>query len=138
MIATGGYYRGPEIKDSRIDKMLRATGKALDAICGDWKEGDAPGLVVLFVVPGSLGDVNFVGQRVTLFSRKKKLVQIEAAVPREVVDAGGSMNFVIDALRQASRTAAEHFERKKAGVFDLAKADAIVEKVKDALLAQQG
>lgn len=136
MIATGEYYRGPELKGSRIEKHLDTVGKALIAARGDWKEGDAPAVIVLFVVPGSLGDVNFSGQRTTLFSRKKKLLQIGAAVPKELVSAERIDDFVIDALRKASRMAAEHFERKKAGVFDLAKADAIIDRVRELLAAQ--
>ena len=93
-------------------------------------------MIVLFVVPGSLGDVNFSGQRTTLFSRKKKLLQIEAAVPKELLSASRIDAFVVDALRQASQTAAEHFERKKAGTFDLARAEAIVEKVRADLAAR--
>ena len=133
MIATGGYYRGPELKGSQIDRMLRAVGEALDRARGGWKEGDAPAVVVLFIVPGSLGDASFSGQRTTLFSRKKKLLQIEAAVPKEALEGERVRTFVLDALRQASQTAAEHFARKKAGVFDLAKAGAIIQKVEETL-----
>ena len=135
MIGIGAYFRGPELKDSSVDRRLSEAMKAVRMMRGDWKEGDAPAVIVLFVVPGSLGDVNFSGQRVTLFSRKKKLLQIEAAVPKDLVSATRIDDFVIDALRQASRTAAEHFSKKKAGVFDLAKAEEIVEKVRQSLVA---
>jgi len=107
--------------------------KAVKIARGEWKEGDAPAVIVVWIVPGSLGEVNFTGQRTTLFSRKKKLLQIEAAVPQEVVDAGGSVDFVIDALHTASATAAEVFARKGKEPFDLARAEAIVERVRDEL-----
>lgn len=131
MIATGGYFRGPE-----LDVLpIRRVAQAVVAIAGDWKEGESPGVVVVFVVPGSLGDVNFSGLRPTLFSRKKKLLQIEAAVPKELVAAENIDDFAIDALRRAAQIAAEHFERKKAGVFDLAKANAVIDKVAELLAA---
>lgn len=133
MIATGDYYRGPELKDSPIWKFLGATMKAVISARGEWKEGDSPGVIVVWVVPGSLGEVSFSGQRTTLFSRKKKLLQLEAAVPQDVVDAGGSVEFVVASLRQACATAAEVFERKGRESFDLANADAVIEKVRTVL-----
>jgi hypothetical protein len=137
MIATGGFYCGPELRESPINKRLMAIGRAIKMARGDWKQGDTPGVVVVFVVPGSLGDVNFTGQRITLFSRKKKLLQIEVAVPNELVTVGDVDSFVLDAVRQAIRTAAEHFERKKAGVFDVAEASVIVDAVSRSLSGYQ-
>jgi hypothetical protein len=136
MIGTGGYFRGPELEGSSIHQLLNSAGNAIDDACGNWKEGDTPAVIVMFVVPGSLGDVNFTGQRVTLFSRKKKLLQIEAAVPKELVAAASIDDFVISTLHRAAETAAEHFERKKAGFFDLAKANSIIDQVHDALSAR--
>lgn len=130
MIGLGAIYNGPDLEGSLIEKSLRATSKALKAIRGDWTEGDVPRVIVVWVVPGSLGEVNFTGQRITLFSKKKKLLQIEAAMPKEVVDAGGSIDFVIDALHKAAATAAEVFARKGPEPFDLAKAETIIEKVR--------
>jgi len=139
MIAIGGYFRGPELEGSRIDKLVSATSMAVREARGDWQEGDVPSVIVLFVVPGSLGEVNFSGQRTTLFSRKKMLLQIEAAVPEVIVQSADTVSaddFVIDALRQASQTAAEHFTKKKAGTFDLAKAEAIIQKTQAILAAR--
>ena len=133
MIGAGGVYNGPELEGSLIERFLRATYKAIKTSRGQWKEGDAPAVIVVWVVPGSLGEVNFTGQRITLFSKKKRLLQIEAAVPKEVVEAGGSVEFVIDALQKAIKTAADVFSCKGPEPFDLAKAETIVEKVKGAL-----
>jgi hypothetical protein len=57
-------------------------------------------------------------------------------VPKEQVESGGSVDFVIDALHHANRIAVATFARKKAGEFDLAKAEAIVEKVRQSLVDQ--
>ena len=138
MIGTGDYLRGPELQNSAISRNLDRAWQVIKDAAGDWREGETPGLIVLFVVPGSLGDADFTGQRVTLFSRKKKLVQIEAAVPRELVCAERIGDFVIGALRQAAQTAAEVFAKKKAGVFDLAKASAIIDKVQEELANDPG
>jgi hypothetical protein len=133
MIGVGGVFRGPEIRESQLGKFLFATGKAISNASGEWKEGDSPAVIVVWVVPGSLGEVNFTGQRTTLFSKKKKLMQIEAEVPKEVVNAGGSVEFVIDALHKAAATAAKTFARKGPESFDLSKAEVIIEKVRVAL-----
>lgn len=71
------------------------------------------------------------------FSRKQKLLLVEVHVPKEQVESGGSVEFIIGALRQACSIAAEVFEQKKAGPFDLTKANAIVDRVRDALMEKQ-
>jgi hypothetical protein len=135
MIGMGIILRGPE--DMPVDGFLTSAMKAVKVARGEWKEGEIPAVIVVWVVPGSLGKVNFTGQRVTLFSKKKKLLQIEAAVPQEVVDAGGSVEFVVDALRTACATAADVFARKGIKPFDLSKAETIVEKVDEILSSKE-
>ena len=57
-------------------------------------------------------------------------------VPKEEVETGGSIDFVIGALHEANRIAAETFAGKGTEPFDLERAEAIVEKVKQALVDQ--
>ncbi len=138
MISTGGHYRGPELEGSRIHRLLNATMKALIAACGDFKEGSAPAVNVVFYVPGSLGAFDIPKIEASRFSRKQKLVLVAVPVPPEVARAGGSVEFVIDALHKAITIAAEVFARKGTEPFDLAKAETIVEKVRQSLAAQAG
>jgi hypothetical protein len=136
MITTGDHFRGPELKDSPIWKLLGATMSAVIAARGDWKEGSSPGVNVVFYVPGSLGDFDISTIEASRFSRKHKLLLVAVPVPRHLVYGDGLFEFVIDALFQANRIAAETFARKKAGHFDLAQANAIVNEVKNALIEQ--
>src|SRR4029450_2297709 len=102
------------------------------------KRGERPGVNVVFYVPGSLGDFDIPGIQASRFSRKEKLVLVAVPVPQEVAEAGGAVGFVVDALRRANEIAAQVFARKGAEPFDLAGAEALVEKVREALVAREG
>ncbi|MCX5677327.1 MAG: hypothetical protein NTX87_20275 [Planctomycetota bacterium] len=113
--------------------------KACKQIRGDWVEGSAPAVNVVFYVPGSLDTYGSLGQiEAARFSRKKKLLLVAVPVPPEVAQAGGSVEFVIDALHKANAIATEVFAHKGTEPFDLAKAEAIVEKVRESLAPQAG
>jgi hypothetical protein len=104
----------------------------------DWQPGISPGLNVVFYVPGSLGDFSNVTKIAAgRFSRKQKLLLVEVPVPRDVAESGGSVEFVIDALRQAIVIAAEVFARKGHEPFDPARANAIVDRVNHTLRARK-
>jgi hypothetical protein len=93
---------------------------------------------VVFYVPGSLSDFPLITKIAAgRFSRKRKLLLVEVPVPRHVAESGGSVEFVIDALHQANAIAADVFERKGVVEFNLKRAEAIVEKVKQGLAAQE-
>jgi len=157
MIATGGHYRGPELSGSRIQKLLNAAMKALIQECGlfigaddldhdglgrtpgrIFTVGSTPAVNVVFYVPGSLGGFDIPKIEASRFSRKKKLLLVAVPVPPEVAQAGGSVEFIIDALHKANAIAAAVFARKGNEPFDLARAEAIVEKVRQSLAAQAG
>ena len=137
MIYIGGHYRGPELKDSSIWKMLAIAMRAVKAGRSDFRKGSCPAVNVVFYVPGSLGDFDIPKIEASRFSRKQKLLLVAVPVPREVAQAGGSVEFVIGALRQAVAIAAEVFAGKNVGTFDSAKAEALIEKVRQALMARQ-
>ncbi len=136
MISIGAHFRGPELEGSPIDKRLSSAMKAVIAECRDFRDGSAPAVNVVFYVPGSLGGFDIPKIEASRFSRKQQLLLVAVPVPEAVAAAGGSVEFVIDALHKANTIAAEVFAKKGAQSFDLAKAEAIVEKVKDVLLAQ--
>jgi hypothetical protein len=136
MISIGAHYRGPELDESPIDRLIRTAATSVKRVRGDGYEShSSPAVNVVFYVPGSLGDFPPLdAPRAGRFSRKQKLLLVEVYVPKEQVASGGSVPFVIDALRKSCAIAAEVFEKKKAGAFDLAKANAIVDRVQEALL----
>jgi len=155
MISIGAHFRGPELSGSRIKQLLMAAMRALKKergplvgtddfgpcdprpTSGPYVElGAAPEVNVVFYVPGSLGDFDIPKIEASRFSRKQKKLLVAVPVPKEEAESGGSVEFVIDALHQANRIAAETFARKRAGEFDLARADAIAEKIRQSLIAQ--
>ena len=154
MISIGVNLGGPE--QLRIDELLRATMRSLSAVRGSWVGGDdfepgkprpasgpffekgsSPAVNVIFYVPGSLlGYDDLKKIEAVRFSRKQKLLLVAVPVPKEEVETGGSIDFVIGALHEANRIAAETFAGKGTEPFDLERAEAIVEKVKQALVDQ--
>ena len=158
MISIGGYYKGPELSNSSIKRLLQVAMKALEAARGPWvgsddfgpcddkprsgpyfEKGSAPAVNVVFYVPGSLGKEGPDKVEAARFSRKQKLLLVAVPVPPEMVESDAAAGFVIDALRQANQIAAETFAKKGKDIepFDLKQADAIVDKVERSL-ADQG
>lgn len=136
MISVGAHYRGPELDGSPVDLLIRGAAKALKRLRGDGYEAHSvPSVNVVFYVPGALGGFDIPKIEASRFSRKQKLLLVAVPVPKDVAAAGRSVQFVIDALHKANAIAAEVFAKKGTEPFDLAKA--LVEKVKDALLAQE-
>ncbi|MBX7167689.1 MAG: hypothetical protein K1X74_15265 [Pirellulales bacterium] len=155
MISLGSHFRGPELDGSRIEALLRATGRSISKERGPWvgtddfgpcdpqpksgvyfEKGSTPAINVVFYVPGSLGDFDIPKIEASRFSRKQKLLLVAVPVPKAEVESGGSVEFVIGALQEANRIAAETFAKKGTEPFDLEKAEAIVEKVKQTLVHQ--
>lgn len=156
MISTGVYFGGPEQKDSDLSKLFSAAERALREIRGQWvgsddfspsaprpatglyfEVGATPATNVVFYVPGSvIGYEDLKRIEAARFSRMQKLLLVAVPVPKEVVETGGSVEFIVDALHQANRIAAETFAKKGSEPFDVEKAESIVEKVRQALIEQ--
>jgi hypothetical protein len=155
MITIGAVFHGPELEESRIKKLVQSTGIAVNKERGPWigeddfgptdirpesgqyfEQGSAPAVNVIFYVPGSLGSEGPTKIEAGRFSRKKKLLLVAVPVPKEVAEAGGSVKFVIGALREAITIAAKVFADKNAGTFDLVKAEAIIDGVQKTLTGQ--
>jgi hypothetical protein len=138
MISMGCDFGGPGLSQGEFGQMLLAASRLVEVHRGVYTEGSIPEVNVVYYVPGSITDFPPLdAPRAGRFSRKQKLLLVEVYVPKEQVASGGSVEFIIDALRQACVIASEVFEKKKAGPFDLAKANAIIDRVRDAMLAKQ-
>ena len=136
MISVGINLGGPERLP--IEGLLRTAMKAIKSTRGEAYESHRlPGVNVVFYIPGSISDYEDLRKiEAARFSRKQKLLLVAVPVPKEEVESGGSVEFVIDSLHQANAIAAEVFARKGTEPFDLDSAEAIVEKVKQSLLDQ--
>ena len=147
MITIGAEYFGPELGHSPIDKLMTATMQAAQDVCGGYPEEGTlvPWVNVVFYVPGSCGDYGIQQEiKAGRLSRKRKLLLV-AVLVSEAVKAAPSLDYAIDILRRACTIAAEVFASKGIEGFDLAKAEAIVDRMKPliaekfaALLADRG
>ena len=137
MISIGIDFMGPEHPETPIGRLLLSASRLVQEHRGEYETYPGPRVNVVFYVPGSLGDFpNITKVAAGRFSRKQKLLLVEVPVSREVAEAGGSIEFVVNTLHQANAIAAEVFA-KKGMEFDLLKAEALVERVRQSLIAQQ-
>lgn len=155
MISIGVQLNGPELSKSTIKLLLMATMRAIaderGPIVGDddfgpcdprpvsgsyFEIGSAPALNVVFHVQGSFNVPMPEKIEAARFSRKQKELLVAVPVTKEEVKRGGLVEFVIGALHEANRIAAETFGRKGTEPFDRERADAIVEKVRQSLVEQ--
>ncbi len=76
-----------------------------------------PILNIVFDLPGDLGDLEYSGQRFGPFSTKVKILNVETAVPNDVLLSSDHSQFVLRSLRAAVNLAESKF--KKSGLdFD--------------------
>lgn len=126
MISIGAAFRGPELQGSQIDQLIMATSKAVKELRGTL--GETPWVNAVFVVPGSLGDVDFDGLKYGEHSKRDKAVVVQIAVPKKVTEGVNQVTFIVDALHGANAMAFEFF-RQRGENFPLRDAEALVSKV---------
>ena len=131
MITIGAFYNGPEFSGSPIQKLEGATSQATVAVCGKFEDRvPSPWINVVFNVPGSLGDFGEHEEiEVGRYSRKQNLLLLPVLVSEEA-KAAPSVAYVVDILRRACAIASDVFARKGIKGFDLAKAEALIERMK--------
>jgi len=155
MISIGIHRGGPELKDSKVDKAIRAAAIAVAEIRGPWvrsdecessgssseeetffQEGSTPAINIIFYIPGTVMQYDDVTQiTATRFTRKRKLLLVTVPVPPELIQSSRAEQFVLDALHQSIQIAADAFAKKSVEPFDLAQAETLVDKVKQSLSA---
>jgi hypothetical protein len=110
MIYIGEILGGPELRDApisrAIEKLYRLRGSVGKGACGS--------LDLVFHVAGSLREPEFSGVRTGRFSRKERVLQVQIAVPKEIVGAEDPYPFLAAAVLDAVRVAAPVFA--KAGI----------------------
>jgi len=133
MIATGGRYRGPEHRNSRIHAALDKAGEVIRRLRpSDYAEGGRPWVNPIFIVAGSLGAPDFHDVRLGHFSKKEGGLVVEIAVPQSVVDADNLRDPIVRGLQMAN-AAAFHFFDEKGMKFPLREAEELVSHVKQQL-----
>ncbi|MCE9605450.1 MAG: hypothetical protein K8U03_11180 [Planctomycetia bacterium] len=135
MISIGVDYMGPELRDSQAYKVLNAALNLTVTERGDFKLGDEPSVNVVFLVPGSLGSLDFDFPLEGKFSAKDKLLRVDIPVPQEIVNSESISEFIIDSLHSANAVAFDFFRRRGRESFALEKAEAIVKRIQNSLAA---
>jgi hypothetical protein len=104
---------GPELRGSRVDEAL---AKLSRSVRGGKAEtlGDFGSLDIVFHVAGSLLQPEHIGVRTGRFSKRKRMVQVQIAVPAEVVASSDPYPFVARGLLEAVKAAGAVFA--KAGI----------------------
>lgn len=132
MISIGAVYNGPELRGSKINRLIMATSKAVKGSRGTL--GETPWVNAVFVVPGSLGDVDFTDLIYGDYSKKDNAVVVQIPVPQKVAEGtADQVAFIIDALRGANAMAFEFF-RQRGEEFALKKAEDLVTAVAQGLM----
>jgi hypothetical protein len=125
MIYIGAIFDGPELEGGHFSRVMTAFVYANSIARDESKEGDAPSYNIVFCVPGSLGEPDWTDLRQVRYSKKKKMILLHAAVPRDVVASDNAFDYIIATLREAN-DAAYRFYKHKGMHFAKEKADGLV------------
>lgn len=104
---------GPEQRGGSADSTLTKIAKRVAELRGE-AESVYGGINAVFHLPGSLVTPSFQGARSAKFSRKERMLMVQVAVPRDLLDSDGLEAFVFESLREATHIAEPMFQ--KAGI----------------------
>lgn len=134
MISIGAVYHGPELRGSEVNRLIMRTSKVLKELGAAPKADGRPWVNAVFVVSGSLDQVDFEGLEFGDYSKKDKGVVVKIAVPEGVIRRGATASYLIESLRGANAMAFEFF-RQKGEDFPLREAEDLVSKAAKQLQA---
>ena len=113
-ISTGLVLGGPEMVESAVCSAIKKKGLLMQSRCPLYCEDvTEAGLNIVFYTPGSLFQPDWEGVRTGRFSRKQKLLMIQAAVPEEMVSSKNIGPFLCEMMRQGVVEAKPVFEKAK-------------------------
>ncbi len=112
MITIGAIYSGPELEGGRFDRILSSAMRAAEVATASFEFGSRPAVNVVFCVPGSLGHPDWQDLRVVRYSKRRKLLLIQAAVPEKVISGPAVLEYVVEALLGANALAFESYRQK--------------------------
>ena len=127
MIHVSEFLGGPELRYSHFSDSMEGIG--FPAPGEPWpKPGAAPdplgrrprdlrnvgSLDLVFHVPGSILKPEHTGLRTGRFSRKERMLQIQIAVPEDLMESPGLRGYIVQSIRMAVEIAEPRFN--KAGI----------------------
>jgi hypothetical protein len=101
VIYIGEILGGPELTHSPISRAIAKLSRSR----GPGGEGPFGSLDIVFHVAGSLLQPEFTGVRTGRFSRKERMLQVQIAVPREVVASDDAYPFLAARVLEAVQVA---------------------------------
>ena len=105
-ISIGAVFGGGEVSGTPIDRALRGLSFPPD-------DSLPFSLNVVFHVPGSIvGGPEYVGVRTGKFSRKERMLMVQVAVPKEIIQSEDVRAFLFNSVCEAVLTAAPFLQRK--------------------------
>ncbi|MCP4592694.1 MAG: hypothetical protein GY842_18320, partial [bacterium] len=113
MIGIGSVEGGPELVDTAFATSLGAIAGLLSARGRESKLAASPVLNPVFHAPGSIVGAGFEGVRTAKFSRHKKILMVQIAVPEEAAAATDPSEFIFKSIREAIRIARPVFEQAR-------------------------
>lgn len=132
MISIGAVYHGAELQGSEINRAIMAASKILKDFRVELGQIKTPWVNAVFVVSGTIAQVDFEGLEYGDYSKKDKGIVVKVAVPKKVANGKDITRFIIDSLRGANAMAFEFF-RQKGEDFPLREAEDLVTKVSEKL-----
>jgi len=145
MLSIGAVYGGPKSEYGLIMEFEKRLMCMVSDMRGDFKFGSTAALNVVFHIPGSIiRNLDYEGLRDGKFSRARKLLMIQVAVPKEIAesqDEEAIFRFLFDSLREANRIAALYFKKKKIEYSQpkyLGLVDAVEEKFRQTMQGHDG
>ncbi|HEY4341687.1 MAG TPA: hypothetical protein VGM97_17215 [Steroidobacteraceae bacterium] len=139
MISIGAVYHGPELQGSEVNRLIMRTSKVLKELGGAPTKDGRPWVNAVFVVAGSLDNVDFQGLEFGDYSKKDNGVVVKIAISKESVKGSNVASYLIGALHGVNAMAFEFF-RQKGELFPLREAESLVAKTADQLhvIAEEG
>ena len=134
MISIGAVYHGPELQGSEVNRLIMRTSRTLKELGAAPKSDGKPWVNAVFVVSGSLDQVDFEGLEFGDYSKKDKGVVVKIAVSESVIKQGDISLFLTESLHGANAMAFEFF-RQKGEIFPLREAEELVAKTANQLQA---
>lgn len=111
-VSIGIVSGGTSPSNRAVVEFLRAILKRSAELWGSAEDAvETAGCMVnvVFHVPGTLRSPDFVGIRTSTFSRKRRLLMVQVAVPDGFESSVGMVGFVFDALHSAVGVAVRYF-----------------------------
>jgi hypothetical protein len=133
MMTLGIDFGGPGLSREPVGIALIATERiAMRVREVNYDDGTEGWINPIYIVPGSVSQPDFEGYKLGYFSKKKKGLVVQIAVPQSVADGEGIPEFIGTSLREAVRLAASHFATKGMS-FSTLKAEKIILAIEDGL-----